>query len=129
MPLMISAVDRVIATTLGHSLGFKKGVPLDVPSSLVSYVMERGCYPAEGEESAVAEATAEPVARAVPNDPDVRIPAIIEAINKLAADGKLDFSAGNKPRKDTLTKAVGWEVSVDERDLAWSTIMEARSGD
>lgn len=129
MPLMISAVDRVIATTYGHALGFKKGEPLNVPTALVAMVMEKGCYPADGEEAAVAAATAEPAPRAVPNDPEVRLAAIIEAINKLAAEGKLTFSAGNKPRKDTVGNAVGWEISAAERDAAWDAIMEARAGD
>lgn len=123
MPMMISYTDRVVATNQGHAIEFKKNVPQHVPPRLVSYLLERGVVAADDDAlSVIAADTAEPVLfRTDPTDPDKRVELLVEAMKKLSDEGRLDFTASNKPRQPSLAKTLGWsEVYAEERDLAWS---------
>lgn len=60
-----------------------------------------------------------------PDDPEERQQAIITAIGELDRDA--DFTAEDKPKAGAIGDKLGWKVSGDERDAAWSAIQEAAS--
>lgn len=122
MPMMICATDRVVETNLGHVLGFKKNVPLHVPKFLVSAVMERGAFPANGEQAATTEATEIPLTdkQLEPTDSEARHARLVEAIKSLTASGTLMFTSGGKPNPAQLGKTAGFRIDATERDEAWA---------
>lgn len=121
MPMMVCAIDRTIETTLGYAFEFKKGVPLHVPPRAVKAVMERGAVPVEGEQDAVAEATAVPLTdmQREPTDPEERVMRIAEAIVALHKSGELTYTAVGKPSHNQLSRHLKFRVDAAERDAAW----------
>jgi hypothetical protein len=122
MPMMICAADRVIETTRGHTFAFKANEPLHVPKTLVSFVMERGAFPAPGQTPEVTEATAPVLNRTQlePTDPDVRQGLLVAAIKRLLDADKLVFTSGGKPNPVQLGKEAGLRIDAAERDQAWA---------
>lgn len=124
MPLMKCAVDRTIETTLGYVFEFKKNEPLEVPPHVVAALMERGAFPAEGEEEDAAAATEVPPTdkQLEPADIEIRRGKIIEAMLTLFAKNELLFTATGKPNPAQLSGKVGFRVGADERDAAWTVV-------
>lgn len=107
--------DRTVATTLGHSVSFKKGEATHVPPELYAEVIATGAVP---EEDLPDEVVKKPD---FPTDPAEREAALFEAFEALALrNDPADFTAGGSPRDGVLEKAVGFKVSAKEREAAWT---------
>lgn len=109
------ARDRVVATTLGHSIEFKKGVPTNVPPALYDIVQQHGAVP----EEEIPES--EETKTIVPTDPAERsglIQAALEIV--VTRNRKTDFTANNLPHTKALTAELGWSVDAAERDVEWA---------
>jgi len=110
--------DVVVTSDLGHTIAFEKGKPVYVPPPLRQKVREMGG--ASTQEEVVSEASeekAEPVG-------DERTTAIQVALEKMKnRNGPNDFTATNRPKTATLIKEVGFDVSAQERDVVWDTML------
>jgi hypothetical protein len=107
--------DRTVASTLGHAIAFKKGVPTHVPPEMYSDVIAAGAVPEE-------ELTEKDIPKADhPTDPTEREAALFEAFEALVLrNDSADFTAGGIPRDNVLERAVGFKVSSKEREAAWT---------
>jgi hypothetical protein len=124
MPMMVCAVDRNFATTLGYAFDFKKGVPQFVPPRAVSAVMEQGVFPADGEEDAVAAATEDEQAKPKfePTDYEERLALLRAAYLPHAEAGTVQYTAGGKVSPAWLSKLVEFRVDAAERDVLLASI-------
>ena len=108
--------DRVLASVLGLSVEFKKGVPTHVPPELHNEALAIG---AEPEDELVEE---NPAANTnEPADPNKRKEEIFAAFEMLALrNERTDFTAGGAPRDQALESILGWKLSAKERDVLWA---------
>lgn len=109
--------DRVVSSTSGHVIGFKKNVPQHVPPEAVKDVIAAGGVP---EDETFDPEPPPPPGAVEPTDPDERRLALFEAFSTLVKAGKReDFTAGGQPHQKALAAALGWQVPAKERDAAW----------
>ncbi len=107
--------DRVVATTKGHVIGFKKGVPMEVPPMIYDEVIAAGGVP----ESEVPEDLDKTLAKG-PVDPAEREMELFIAYETILARGKReDFTAGGAPHIKAVNAELGWDVDSKERDTSW----------
>lgn len=107
--------DRIVPTTMGHVIGFKKGVPTDVPYGCHDAVIAAGADPHEGEVPEKTKAGKEPAEK------QARDEALAAASAKLAAANKSsDFTAGGSPSMKAITRELGWTPEADELAAAWA---------
>lgn len=106
--------DRTVASTLGHSIEFKKGEATPVPPIMWDLVQQFGAVPEEDiPEPVVVHATA-------PTDPVVRSGEIQTAIELIVLrKEREDFTAGGAPHAKVLSAELGWAVTPKERDAEW----------
>lgn len=107
--------DFRLASRAGYSLIFKKGEPRDVPEECVDEAMAVGIvFVNDADAPSKDDAKVEiPAGR-------VRQEMVQEAIRALLSRNQRgDFTTGNKPHAQALSKALGWEVDARERDEAW----------
>lgn len=108
--------DRVLASVLGLSVEFKKGVPTHVPPELHNEALAIG---AEPEDELVEEKPATKTSE--PADPNKRKEEIFAAFEMLALrNERTDFTAGGAPRDQALESILGWKLSAKERDILWA---------
>lgn len=108
--------DRVLASVLGLSVEFKKGVPTHVPPELHNEALAIG---AEPEDELVEEKPATKTNE--PADPNKRKEEIFAAFDMLALrNERTDFTAGGAPRDQALESVLGWKLSAKERDILWA---------
>lgn len=113
--------DRTVASTLGHSIEFKKGVPTHVPPAMYDLVQQHGAVP--DEEIPEPEETK----TLVPTDPVERTGLIQAAIEIIATRNRSeDFTANGAPHAKVLTAELGWPVDARERDLEWAKFQAAQ---
>lgn len=112
--------DRVLASVLGLSVEFKKGVPTHVPSELHNEALAIGAEPEdEPEDELVEEKPATETSE--PADPNKRKEEIFAAFEMLALrNERTDFTAGGAPRDQALESILGWKLSAKERDTLWA---------
>lgn len=109
--------DRVVASTSGHVIGFKKGEPTHVPPEAVKDVIAAGGVP---EDESFDPEPPKVDGPAEPTDPDERKLALFEAFSTLVKRGRReDFTAGGSPHQKALAAELGWQVPAKERDAAW----------
>jgi len=107
--------DRVVVSTMGHSVSFKRGVPTHVPSDMHAEVIGAGAVP---EDDLPEDST--PKADH-PTDPAEREAAIFEAFEALVLrNDSADFTAGGSPKESVVNAAVGFKVPAKEREAAWT---------
>jgi len=107
--------DLVHASTTGHSVEFKKGVPTYVPPTVRKEVLAFGALPETGE-----DIIKETVENYVPSDPDERKQAIFDAFRTMIEAGTREFfTATGIPELTAVTKIVGWKVDQAERTRYW----------
>lgn len=108
--------DKVVASTSGHVIGFKKGEPTHVPPEAVKDVISAGGIP-EDEDFDPDEKPEGPVE---PTDPIERQKAIFAAFETIVKRGRReDSTAGGTPHQKALAAELGWPVPAKERDAAW----------
>lgn len=108
--------NHTVASTMGHSVEFVKGVSTHVPPALHAEVMAVGATPDEEipEDEAAAKSNE-------PSDPAERKSALFEAFDKIALRGRReDFTAGGSPTGAVLAAELGWTVAAKERDTVWA---------
>ncbi len=106
--------DRVFASTLGHSISFKKGEPTHVPPGLYQEVIGIGAIPEEELPQEQKNAPTEPT------EPHLREAALLEAFNKIVLANKSgDFTAGGMPKDKAMERELGWSVDSKETAEAW----------
>lgn len=122
MPEFVMARDRVVATTAGHIIAFKKDVPVFVPPAAVSEVMKLGAVPTSGDAGIADD---DEVAPALVLDAETRKLKIVEAIEALVRNNNRgDFGADGKPHPKAISRAVGFTVDAKERNAIWTEFMD-----
>ena len=117
-------IDRTVASKLGHTIEFKKGVPTHVPKECWREVQEAGAVAEDQESVAKAQAVA-PVAPVV-DDPNERRTAIFGAFETLSiANKREDFTAAGVPKTVSISAVVGFDVDAKERDTLWIEFTQA----
>lgn len=108
--------DKVVASTSGHVIGFKKGVPTYVPSEAAKDVIAAGGVPEDEE----FDPDPQPEGVVEPTDPDERRKALFAAFEVIVKRGRRkDSTAGGTPHQEALAAELGWPVPAKERDAAW----------
>ena len=107
--------NRVVVSTLGHAIEFKKNEPVFVPREMYDAVIAAGAVPEEEiPEDELPPKSNEPTAA------DERELALFIAFETIVSRGKReDFTAGGLPHTKALTQELGWTVPNKERDVAW----------
>lgn len=105
--------NLVIASTLGHAIGFKKDVPMEVPEILWAEVQKHGAVP-EGDLYPDDEA---PPAEIGPEERKSLIKAAMESI--VLKNAREDFTAAGAPHARALERELGFRVDARERDTLW----------
>lgn len=114
--------DRFVASTLGHAIEFKKGVPTYVPPELHQEVMNLG---AEPEDELPVDV---PVSTGIPSDPIERTAAINAAFTAIVLRNvREEFTAGGAPHSKAIALELGWPLDARERDTAWEAFQQAAS--
>lgn len=104
----------VLASTLGHSIAFEKGVPQFVPPALYAEAVSIGAIPEEEIEQPERAAVNEP------HEPHLREAALFAVFEALVLANKSgDFTAGGTPRDKAMERALGWSVDAKETAEAW----------
>lgn len=111
--------DRVIATTMGHAIEFKKGVPTHVPPECWAIVQQHGAIPEEDIPDPEVKALA-------PSDPIERKNAIKKAMTTIVArNQREDFTAAGLPHTKVVSMEVKFPIDSKERDLVWDELRSA----
>lgn len=113
--------DRVVASTTGHVIGFKKGEPTYVPPEARKDVMQAGGIPEDEDFDPDAEAKAKRAAESTePVDPVEREKAVFAVFEKLTLRNERgDFTANGMPNAKVLKAELGWELQGRDRDVLW----------
>jgi hypothetical protein len=110
--------DRVVASTSGHVIGFKKNVPTYVPPEARKDVLAAGGAPED--EDYDPDAEDKKPASNEPTDPGERQAALFAAFTKIVERNERNsFTAGGQPHQKALAAELGWSVNAKERDAAW----------
>lgn len=111
--------DKILASVMGHTIAFKKGEPTHVPRECANEALAIGAIP---EEEIVDNERP-----SYPTDPEVRKAAIFEVFEKIIlTNNPDDFTAGNAPRTQSVSRMLGWDVTSSERDLVWEAFRKAQ---
>jgi hypothetical protein len=113
--------DKVIGGTYGHFIGFKKGVPMEVPKIMWEDVMAAGGVP----ESEITEEEnyTPPVIVTTQEREDLYFKAFKAIIER---NERGDFTASGLPNSKVLEKMLGFQVVNKERDTYWTKFMEPK---
>lgn len=115
---MVLNRNYTMATTLGHTIQFKRGVPTHIPPILRSQAIAIGAIPADGSDPDVLQD--EVHANAAPVDPMERIDAVRKAIEQIVRrNERLDFTAAGIPNVAAVSQAAGWKVGAREIAQEW----------
>ena len=106
--------DRVVATTKGHTISFKKGVPTHVPYGVYDEVQAAGAVPVDELPDDSAKAVQEPQG----GERDELIAMAIEEI--VLRNNPKDFTAAGVPHVKTLESKLGFQIDAHERDAVWT---------
>lgn len=108
--------DLTHASVLGHTVKFKKDEPTHVPAPLYREVQALGAVPDDEDEMPAAGGNPNE-----PKDPAKRYSELVGAFEALTLrNNREDFTAGGTPHLRPLAEVLGWTVSAQERDRAWS---------
>jgi hypothetical protein len=119
------AADKTVATKLGHSIEFKKGVATHVPKDCWRDVQAAGAVPED------ATQVVEPVKTAAEQvvDADERKAAIFVAFEALVeANKREDFTAAGIPKTSSVAALTEFEIDSKERDALWIEFSQKGTG-
>ena len=115
--------NRTLASATGHSIEFKKGVPVHVPPEVYDEAVSIGAVPEDELPESDAPTSNEPA------DATERQTAIFAAFESIMARGRRDdFSATGAPSGKALNTELGWPVPTRERASTWEAF-KAVKGD
>lgn len=106
--------DRTVATTKGHVIGFKKGVPTFVPYSCYDEVQAAGGVPEDELPDDAAKAAQDPQGA----ERDGLIAMVLEEV--ILKNNPKDFTAAGMPHVKVLETKLGFNIDASERDAAWT---------
>jgi hypothetical protein len=108
--------NKTVASNMGLSINFEKGVPQHVPPYMYKEVIANGGVPED-------ELTEEELNPGNPNEPREvadRKAALFVAFDKIVLrNEREEFTAGGTPNTGVLSRELGWTVNAKERDVAW----------
>jgi hypothetical protein len=110
--------DRVIATTLGHTIAFKKGEPVEVPPILWAEMQKHGAIPEED----LPEEEETPVVDLSPEERKRKIKDTMESL--VLKNSREDFTAAGAPHSKALERELGFRVDARERDVLWLEVQQ-----
>ena len=109
--------DFSVASTLGHIITFKKGVPMPVPGVMVRSCAQVGAERVDGKDALTPEVTETPTQ---PVDPGERLDDVGDAVKKLAEENDTsNFTASGSPKVQAVSDTVGYKVDRTEVQRAW----------
>lgn len=120
----ISNRNITVASTTGHSVEFKKGIPTNCSSRMHAELLALGIVPVDP-----IEPEAEAQAGAEPTDPAAREAALFTLYEKLILrNARKDFTAVGSPHLSVIAKETGWpEIDGKERDSTWAKFNQAQA--
>lgn len=114
--------DRTLASTCGISIEFKKDEYHLVPPAMYKQVREAGGVPED-------DAPAQQPASTVPQELDARRAAMFAVFEQLVTrNDREDFTAGNAPTLQAVTRDLGWAPTTEELKLAWGMFVAESGG-
>ncbi|MFM1891536.1 MAG: hypothetical protein RLZ44_613 [Pseudomonadota bacterium] len=125
MPQMILNRKHRYISLEGNSVAFEKGTPAFVPPNLVSYALSIGAeFVSDAEESkyspkAMEQRDLPPIPRG--DDRRSKIKDIMRQMRE--RNHRDDFTASGLPNAKTLTRVLGFEVDVKERNETWEEVL------
>lgn len=123
--LLVLNRNFTLATTKGHVIEFKKGVPTNVPKAVYQEALSIGAQPPDGNEPVVEDDRKKDAA---PQDPAERNPLILAAIEAIIErNEREDFTAAGSPTVDAVSKEVGFKVSAREIAGQWQAYHEKKA--
>jgi len=118
--------NRVLRTTAGHTIEFKKGEPTYVPPEIHEEATAAGAVPED--EAAFLEAQKEPPKKVVPTGND-RKDTIMTAMQIMVErNAREDFGANGLPTMKNLQKECNFDIDAKERDAIWKELQEQLKG-
>lgn len=125
--MVLNNRTHTLRTTLGHSIHFPKGEPVNVPPMLLSQAMAIGAQPLEGE---TAEIEAPEVPKPEPADPQERLKLVKKAVEEIYEANDPDtFTASNNPKLAVLSEKTGFKVSKRELQVVLNARAEELEND
>lgn len=120
----ITTRDKTHASTQGHTIEFKKGIPTFVPKELWAEVQAIGAVPEDELPETVKAATAEP------DDPIARKDLIFAGFKALVEGAQREsFSAVGTPHVKAIAAQIGFVLDAKERDTLWQEFKAQDSGE
>jgi hypothetical protein len=108
--------NKTVASSMGLSIEFVKGVAQHVPPYMYKEVLAHGGVP----EDELTEEELNPGNSNEPREPEDRKAALFVAFDKIVLrNEREEFTAGGTPNTGVLTRELGWTVNAKERDAAW----------
>jgi len=122
--MLISDKAIHVSSTSGQSAWFEAGVAREVPPPLVDECIAMGAYPV-GEKRTAQKPAAAKIEVDEVSDED-RTMEIVSAIEQLVEQGDIQaFSKTGDPKVRSLEKILGYDITSEQRDVAWAEISEA----
>jgi hypothetical protein len=116
--------NHVLQSTLGHSIGFEKGVAVHVPKEMWNAALSIGASPEDDLPESVLAPTKEPA------DPEERKAAIMAGFEQLVLSGKREnFTGTGVPHAKALVAQLGFAIDNKERDALWMEFKTAEKAE
>ena len=113
--------NLVLRSTLGHSIGFKKGQPTHVPDALYNDAIALGAVHEDGSAPDLGDGGEVTTPPNTPVDATARAAALTDALELIAqANQRDDFTAAGVPAVDAVSRLLGWKVSAREIAEEWT---------
>ena len=109
--------DKQVTGLTGHTIEFKKGVPIHVPREMHETVLEKGAVAANSDELQLDA----PKKSDVPNDQSERDMFIKDAMEQIVLRNTRDeFAANGSPSRAAIERITKWPVTKRETDILWA---------
>jgi hypothetical protein len=109
--------NYTVASTLGHMITFKKGVPMEVPEVMVRTCAEAGAVSVNGVDPFQEPEREGPYQ---PIDPGQRLNDVRKAIEKIVtANERDDFTAAGTPSVGAVSREAGYRIDRAEVQRVW----------
>ena len=109
--------NKTIASVMGLSIAFQKGVPQAVPTYMIQEVIAAGGVPeSEMTDDEVLATTSKEI-----TDPVAREAALFAVFEDMVLRNvREEFTAGGAPHTAVITQKLGWAIQAKERDTAFA---------
>lgn len=112
--------NKMLVSTLGHTIEFVKGVSTHVPKELWAAAQAIGAVPEDELPEEKVPQSKEPL------DPAEREEMILTAMKMLVEENKREsFTGTGLPQVNALTAVMGFKIDNKERDKLWTKLQLA----